>query len=186
MKIIHIALGKANPERMNGVNKVVHQLANTQAALGYDVTLWGIANDLEHTYPERNFQTVLFQQHKSKLVCPYLKAAIQALPQEARVHIHGAFILEFYHISRLLVKANIPYTFTPHGSFVEAAMQKNKWLKKVYFELLEKRLIKDASTIQLLGINEFTHLDKLVTTNNKQLIPNGLGFVVDWTPTTKA
>ena len=24
MEIIHIVLGKANPERMNGVNKVVH------------------------------------------------------------------------------------------------------------------------------------------------------------------
>ena len=27
MKIIHIVLGKANPNRMNGVNKVVHNLA---------------------------------------------------------------------------------------------------------------------------------------------------------------
>ena len=174
MKIIHIALGKANPERMNGVNKVVHQLANTQAGLGYDVTLWGIANDLEHTYPDRKFKTVLFQQQKNKQVDATLKSAIKALPKETRVHIHGAFILEFYQISRLLLKANIPYTFTPHGSFVEAAMQKNKWVKKVYFELLEKRVIKDASAIQLLGINEFTHLDKLVATDNKQLIPNGI------------
>ncbi len=174
MKIIHIALGKANPNRMNGVNKVVHQLANTQVGLGYDVTLWGIANNLDHNYPERKFKTVLFQQQKSKQVCPTLKAAIKSLPAETSVHIHGAFILEFYHISRLLLKANIPYTFTPHGSFVEAAMQKNKWVKKVYFELLEKKLIKDANAIQLLGINEFTHLDNLMTTHNKQLIPNGI------------
>jgi len=46
INIIHLVLGKANPQRMNGVNRVVHQLANTQAALGQSVTIWGIANDL--------------------------------------------------------------------------------------------------------------------------------------------
>ena len=34
MEIIHIVLGKANPERMNGVNKVVFQLATKQAESG--------------------------------------------------------------------------------------------------------------------------------------------------------
>ena len=174
MKIIHIALGKANPERMNGVNKVVHQLASTQKSLGYDVTVWGIANDLEVNYPERNFSTVLFQQQKNKGLSPVLKKKLLELPATARVHIHGAFIVEFYIITRILKKIKVPYIFTPHGSFVKAAMNKNKWIKKVYFTLFEKRLIKDAKAIQLLGINEYTHLDKLVQVSHKQLIPNGI------------
>ena len=68
MKIIHLVLGKANPERMNGVNKVVHQLAKTQATLGQKVSVWGIANDLIPNYPIRNFKTVLFQQYSNKTV----------------------------------------------------------------------------------------------------------------------
>ena len=60
MKIIHLVLGKGNPNRMNGVNKVAYQLATTQTEMGHDVTLWGIANDLHKNYPERNFKTVLF------------------------------------------------------------------------------------------------------------------------------
>ena len=174
MQIIHIALGKANPERMNGVNKVVHQLASTQKSLGYDVTVWGIANDLVPTYPKRNFSTVLFQQQKNKGLAPKLKTALYQLPTTARVHIHGAFIVEFYQITRILKKNKVPYIFTPHGSFVEAAMKKNKWVKKIYFQLFEKQLIKDAKAIQLLGINEYTQLDQLVQVSHKQLIPNGI------------
>lgn len=174
MRIIHIALGKANPERMNGVNKVVHQLASTQKALGYQVELWGIANDLEPTYPKRNFSTTLFQQHKNKSLSVELISAIKQLSKDTVVHIHGAFILEFFKITNLLTKQGIPYVFTPHGSFAEAAMEKNKWIKKIYFQLLEKRLIKNAKAVQLLGINEFNHLGKLVASKNKKLIPNGI------------
>ena len=39
-KIVHLVLGKANPERMNGVNKVAHALAATQKDFGYDVEVW--------------------------------------------------------------------------------------------------------------------------------------------------
>jgi len=174
MKIIHIALGKANPKRMNGVNKVVHQLASTQTALGYEVTVWGIANDLKHTYPTRNFVTHLFQQHRNKMLCPLLKKAINQLSEDHIIHIHGAFILEFFQIARLLKSRGIEYLFTPHGSFAEAAMEKNKWVKKVYFHLLEKQLIKNAKTIQLLGVNELSHLKNMMTLANDQLIPNGI------------
>jgi len=125
-------------------------------------------------YPERNFSTLLFQQQKNKGLSSELKMALHNLPSTARVHIHGAFIIEFYKITRILKKIKVPYIFTPHGSFVEAAMKKNKWIKKVYFQLFEKQLIKDAKAIQLLGINEFTHLDKLVHVSHKQLIPNGI------------
>jgi hypothetical protein len=34
MEIIHIILGKANPDRLNGVNKVVYNLATEQTMAG--------------------------------------------------------------------------------------------------------------------------------------------------------
>ena len=60
MEIIHIVLGKANPDRMNGVNKVVFQLATKQAESGRKVTVWGITKDPIKNFPDRNFETVLF------------------------------------------------------------------------------------------------------------------------------
>lgn len=61
MEIIHLILGKANPDRMNGVNKVVFQLASQQAAAGRKVAVWGITKDTTHNYGARNFETQLFR-----------------------------------------------------------------------------------------------------------------------------
>ncbi len=174
LKIIHLVLGKANPERMNGVNKVAYQLVSKQLSLAYDVCLWGIANTLLHNYPPRDFKTKLFQQHKNKLKLDAdLVRALQELPKESIVHLHGAFIPEFYLISRHLKRLQIPYVYTPHGSLTEMAMTKNAWVKKFYFSCFESKLIRDAKWVQLLGINEFDYLDELTASANKCLIPNG-------------
>lgn len=174
MKIIHIVLGKANPKRMNGVNKVAYQLATSQTKLGHEVTLWGIANSMEKNYPERNFNTQLFTQLKNKLtIDTRLKKAIQSLSKNSVVHLHGAFIPEFYHISILLKRNKIEYIYTPHGSLTEMAMTKNKWMKKLYFLLFESKLIKDAKRVHLLGENEYNFIDSLTSKANKCLIANG-------------
>ncbi len=175
MKIIHVVLGKANPDRMNGVNKVAHQMAKTQLELGHEVTVWGIAKSLEHNYPERKFKTELFMQSRNKLrLDAALVKAVEGLSREAIVHLHGAFITEFYLLTRLLRKRRIDYVFTPHGSFSEVAMQKGKLRKRLYFLLLEKALLKNAKAVQLLGDLEYKNLDKLVKIEHKVLIPNGM------------
>lgn len=184
MKIIHLTYGKANPERMNGINKIVHQLATNQTDLGHEVTLWGIASNLEHNYPKRNFPTILFQQNTYRTISSRLKKAIADLPKDATLHIHGAFIIEFFQVTQLLKKRGIPYVFTPHGSFAASAMLQNKWMKKIYFQLLEKRLIKNALAVQLSGVGEFEHLDKMIKIPHVALIPNGIEAIP--TPTIEA
>ena len=44
MKIIHLVLGKANPNRMNGVNKVAHYHAEYLHKLGHEVEIWGLTS----------------------------------------------------------------------------------------------------------------------------------------------
>jgi len=174
MKIIHLVLGKANPERMNGVNKVAYQLATTQTNMGHEVHLWGIANSMTKNYPDRNFSTTLFRQFKNKLkLDPNLVKAIETLNSDAIVHIHGSFIPEFYQVAKLLTRGDVPYVYTPHGALTEGAMVKNNFIKKLYFELFESALIKNAKAMQLLGIQEMEYTKKLINSDNKRLIPNG-------------
>lgn len=174
MKIIHIVLGKANPDRMNGVNKVAHNLCTSMTEQGYDTELWGIANTLEHNYPERNYTTKLFQQQKNKLsLDANLVTAIEGLTDKAIVHIHGAFISEFYHIAKRLERKKVAFFYTPHGALTENAMRKSSWKKKVYFKLFESWIIKKAKRVQLLGQSEVDHLESILPTNNKCVIPNG-------------
>ncbi len=174
MKIIHLVLGKANPERMNGVNKVAHNLCTSMTELGYDTELWGIANTLDHNYPKRNYSTKLFQQEKNKLsLNTDLITAINGLKRETIVHIHGAFISEFYHIAKRLHQKNVAFFYTPHGALTENAMRKSSWKKKVYFNLFESWIIKKAKRVQLLGQSEVDHLESILPTTNKCVIPNG-------------
>lgn len=175
MQIIHLVLGKANPDRMNGVNKVAYQLALNQFRLGAAVCVWGIANSLEHNYPARPFPTSLFQQRRNKLALdPALRNAIDKLSADAVVHIHGAFIPEFYLVCRALKRRGIPWVYTPHGALTKAALNQSRWRKRIYFHLFEKYVIRHAAAVQLLGEQEFSFIDTLMDVPQKVLIPNGM------------
>ena len=174
MKIIHLVLGKANPLRMNGVNKLVHEMATTQKELGLDVTLWGITSNQKHDYPNRNFTTILFPSIFNKTrIDSTIKDAIDNLDKDVLIHIHGSFIPEFYLISRLLVERGISYVYTPHGALAPAALKRRNWKKKWYFEFFEKKLIEDAKAFIATGKSVYKNVDNLAMIQQKILIPNG-------------
>ena len=55
-QIIHVVLGKANPERMNGVNRMVHGLADNQA----QAVLWGLCHEPDAPTPPRSYELLTF------------------------------------------------------------------------------------------------------------------------------
>ena len=156
-KIVHIVLGKANPERLNGVNKVVHFLAESQFNIGYQVELWGISFSDSHNYPGRNFKTILFKDNKSKFrIDKNLKEQISKQDENTIFHFHGGFIPQFYSISRILNRKNLKYILTPHGAYNIIALEKSKLRKKIYITLFEKKLVRDAFKLHLIGKSEIT------------------------------
>jgi glycosyltransferase involved in cell wall biosynthesis len=174
MKIIHLVLGKANPERMNGVNKVAHNHATHMARLGHDVTVWGITPNPIYDFPERNYKTLLFQASPGKFrLDKGLQQAIEYLYEDVIFHIHGALIPDFFLVTRRLRKKGIPYVYTPHGAFNRIALMKNRWIKMAYINLVERTILKGARKVHFLGGSEFENIDKLLPLNNKILIPNG-------------
>ncbi len=174
MEIIHIVLGKANPQRMNGVNKVVYNLATEQTRAGISVSVWGITSGIEHNYPERNFKTVLFQKKRFPFAVPdnFLEA-IRNSSESAVFHIHGGFIPVFYSIAKLLRKENRKFVFTPHGSYNKIAWKKSPVAKAVYFNVFEKQMLSRASLIHVLGKSETDGLNSLCKGFKIQRIPYG-------------
>ena len=175
MEIIHIVLGKANPNRMNGVNKVVYQLATHQAKAGRKVSIWGITKYAVHDYGNRNFQTKLFKAKKNifNLDTSLTRAIINSKERNVTFHLHGGWIPTFSTISKLFSKHKIPFVFTPHGAYNSIAMLKNKWVKKIYFQLFEKQLIKRAHTIHCIGKSEVIGMSSLIKSPNVFLMPYG-------------
>lgn len=171
-KIIHLVLGKANPERMNGVNKVAHALASTQHDFGYEVELWGITKNMAHDYPERNYHTRLFPKMGFPFVLNQLLVnAINKLDKNTVFHIHGAFISEFYSVARLLHRNGITFVYTSHGGFNKEAINRNLFIKKTYYHLFEKRILKWAHKIHFIGASEMENAQEFSQKNI--LIPNG-------------
>lgn len=174
MEIVHIALGKVNPQRMNGVNKVVYNLATEQSRAGFSVRVWGISASTEHDYPTRNFKTVLFEKRKSSFAIPQgIEQAIKETSPETVFHLHGGFIPVFYSISRLLKKHNRKFIFTPHGSYNRIAWRKSKFSKFIYFNLFEQFMLKRASLVHVLGKSESDGLNYLLKGLTIQRVPYG-------------
>lgn len=177
MKVIHLVLGKANPERMNGVNRVVHFLSMSLFESGIDVEIWGITKTPGDTVYPRPFPTLLYRaQPFYRDLDPCLMHNISKQRKGTIFHIHGAFINDFYKVASLLKGLKIPFVYTPHGAFNKIALEKNKWIKKIYFSRYEKFILKEAKKVQFLGQSEFDHISALIRLQNKVIIPNGQDF----------
>jgi glycosyltransferase involved in cell wall biosynthesis len=174
MDIIHIVLGKANPERMNGVNRVVYQLATKQVEAGLKTILWGIATNLENNYGKRNFETKLFKQSINPfLVSKELKLAIRQQHKDTIFHLHGGWIPIFSSICKILDSDNISFVFTPHGAYNIVAMKRNYWLKKIYFRLFEQKILLKTAKIHCIGKSEIIGLSQFFSIRKAILLPYG-------------
>jgi len=174
MEIIHLILGKANPERMNGVNKVVYEMATNQVINGFPVQVWGITAHPAHDYPERIFTTRLFQASRNPFrLDPALKKAFLDYKGEVVVHIHGAFIPAFYSVTKFLDKNSIPFIITPHSTYNRVMMRKNSIRKECYFRIFEKPLLDRSFRIHLLGKSEWDGLGHIYHNEKSVILPYG-------------
>jgi glycosyltransferase involved in cell wall biosynthesis len=174
MEIVHLILGKANPNRMNGVNKVVYQLATYQTIANKNVSVWGITQNPVHDYGERNFKTELFQAHKNPFkIDGVLKKKLIASRKDIIVHLHGGWVPIYASIARFLHKHHIPFVLTPHGAYNQIAMQRSNWTKKIYYYLFEKKVLDFAQKIHSLGESEVIGLNSFYPNKKSFLLPYG-------------
>jgi glycosyltransferase involved in cell wall biosynthesis len=187
MEVIHLILGKANPMRMNGVNKVVHEMATNQVLCGFPVEVWGITASMVHDYPERNFPTRLFPSAINPFhISRDLKQALLLKKGSIVVHLHGAFLPVFYSVSRFLSAHHIPFILTPHSTYNKVMMKKNAVLKKVYFLFFERHLLDRAFAIHLLGQSEREGLEAIYHNKKTKMMPYGFSRKENPAPREKA
>jgi glycosyltransferase involved in cell wall biosynthesis len=174
-KIIHIVLGKSNPARMNGVNKVVYELATQQSRMGLNVAVWGLTKDLHAEAPQTDYPLSLYQDQSNKFkIDERLRDDLKRLdPGQVTVHLHGGFIPQWHAVGRLLRKAGIPYILTAHGAYNTIAMKRSGLKKKLYIQLFEKRLVIGAQKLHLIGKSELDGGLAAGLNFVSALVPNG-------------
>jgi glycosyltransferase involved in cell wall biosynthesis len=187
MEIIHLILGKANPERMNGVNKVVDEMATKQQDAGETVEVWGITAQPVHDYPLRSYTTKLFKSsHNPFGLSNEIKRQIALKKNNTVFHLHGGFIPQMYSAAMWMKLMKIRFIITPHGSYNTIAMQKSKFFKKIYFYLFERKVLRTAHAIHSLGQSEINGLQAVFPNNKSVLIPYGFeakDAIIPWKQT---
>jgi len=172
MKIIHILAGKANPNTMNGVNNVVHSIAEEQTKNGHNVSVLGVANNaiIRHQF---TYELKLFVKNKSVIFPPKkLISEIRNLGKDAKIHIHSAYI-PWYPVLVLYLKfSGRKYVLTPHGAYTPNNF-KNNFLKILYFILVESIILFFANKIQVIGKSEINAYTKSFIAAKAIYIPNG-------------
>ncbi|MDP1845096.1 MAG: glycosyltransferase [Sediminibacterium sp.] len=176
MKIVHLVFDKTDAISRKLAN-TVDQLATEQIKLGYQVTLWEISTNPNDDLQQRTYKTILFHVKKYQWsVSDEILNAINELSSDAILHFHGGFIPIFFTVAFQLNKKNIPFVYTPHGTFNKKNIEEDGISKKVYFKLFENNLMKWASALHFEGEIETSFIDDVNIVNNPKLviIPNGL------------
>ena len=173
MRIVHILRGKASPDTINGVNKVVHWMATYQARQGHKVEVWGLSASMTPPPHEREYNLRIFPMTRLRMTLGReLKAAMASLEPGTWVQFHSVFILEFPAISRQLRKRGFAYGVTPHGAYSPEVFKKNPWKKHIYFALREAKYLRGASLIQAIGETEIQNIQRIAPGVRVVLIPN--------------
>lgn len=185
MKIIHILKGKADPNTLNGVNKVVHHLATEQLILNHDVEVWGITPNPGVIRHQHDYPLHLFSTNKNRfLINSELELKINSLPKNTIAHLHSVFLPELYAVGMALKKVSIPFVLTPHGGYSPQSRKKNYLIKTLYMALFEKRLLAQAYKLHAIGQSEVDDLSNLAPSKSIVLIPNGQDLKeTNFTPT---
>ena len=172
--IIHLTLGKANPDRANGINVIVHGMAEALQRLGLPVEVWGITPTPKDETFERSYALRLFgRSSKRWSLTPELKTALVGLPDSAVVHLHGGLLPEFVQVARLLRRRKLPWVLMPHGSYSKAALRRGWLRKRLFIALFDRIVIRGAARIQLGASNSANGLARMIRPPQALVIPNG-------------
>lgn len=176
MRIIHILLGKANPETMNGVNVVVHNLATQQQAAGHQVSVCGFSRNPEirhvHSYDLLVFPVTPWRF----LLSSEFRKFVRTLPPDTIAHLHSVFIPEIWAAARLLKQAGICYVFSPHGAYNSRSLSRNCFMKKMYLRLFESQVLRNAGAIHAIGALEVEEIKALTDNPEIYLLHNGVNI----------
>ncbi len=181
-KVVHILLGKANPNRQNGVGVIVHDLATCQAE-HLDVEVWGITRRAETDPITRAYQLSLFKKTRSRfLIDQRLASNLASLQETDLVHLHGVLIPEYFSIARILTRNNVSWVVTPHGAYNEQSVRNHRLLKSLYLKVIDRFVLSNAKGVHVHSQREISFVSKKFALKNIVELPNGLNLQLANTP----
>ncbi|PCI87006.1 MAG: hypothetical protein COB24_07435 [Hyphomicrobiales bacterium] len=174
MKILHFFLGKANPDRANGVNHVINGYGKELAKNGVTAHFVGLSsldNAQSDIIQRDGFEVEVYDGFFSNCL-PRLK---ELAFEVDIVHLHSVWNHYNIYFARFLIKNKIPYVITAHAGLVEDRLnQSRKLLKIIYHKLLQKPVYDKASGIHAITKEEILSIARNTDNENIFHVSNGL------------
>ena len=163
MRILHVLRGL---EGTSGISAFLVQNANRQAFDGHRVAVL-----YERYFEYKPSEPVEVFKGKT----PF---GIEFAPDI--VHIHAVW--SFFSIFAMLwcVLRRMPFVISPHGCLMPSVFGKKKWLKKMFYSLLVRPLMRKATAIHVTAHPEAVAIHKLGFRQNIEIIPLGVDFATTY------
>lgn len=168
-----------------GTSNAVRGLAQALARAGHDVEILchgsGHRSWMDGGVTVRCFHRPLFEI--PFLVSPRILQHLRGHSREYDlVVLNGMFHPDLPALALATRKAGVPYVIAPHGPYHPAMFQRRGWRKRVYWHLIERRLLTRAHGIQLLAESQREYLDGVK--GHFFAVPNGINLDIEPPPAT--
>lgn len=90
------------------------------------------------------------------------------------VHVHELWHYPHYAAANAARRSGTPYLVTLHGELDPWAIKHHKWRKKIYWMLVQKRLLNGAAAIHAITSEEIHQMSALGIDTPATVIPNGI------------
>ena len=176
-RILHVVRGLTNS---SGTTHIVGPLAEEQARLGCEVEVMFVEKDGQ--------QPVLPASELVRSTCLPLSLPLsnpgiswafaqrlrRVIKSFDRVHVHAVWNFPTFWTMWMAVLARVPFMVAPQGSFEPWALQQNRFSKRLYGALTERRVYDHASRFQALTENEAAQIAAFGIKAPSAIIPNGV------------
>jgi glycosyltransferase involved in cell wall biosynthesis len=187
LRIMHVMLGRPNPESANGIDQVICHVARCQAEQGHRVAIASIspkpaiplAGVDARTYPPRTAGWVPSERIRELWVGRFplnipgrLKADLLAWHPDV-VHLHSVFVPQNIVLGRWLREHRVPYCVTIHGQLT--VRRRRPW-QAVYNFVAARTLLDGAAMIHAVSQEDVGRLHAYNVRRRISVVPNGVAI----------
>jgi glycosyltransferase involved in cell wall biosynthesis len=186
LRVAHVANESFGVDSANGVQHVVHWLAQAQAEIGESVAVFTrddhgmrvFGSDFDPVSNGRGLsRSGTHKSIRQRLLARYFDPTVAQDLLAWRpdvVHFHSVHIPENVALAGRLGCAGIPYCLTIHGGLFPAALQRRALKKAIFQALFERRYLNEALFIHALSQREATIIERHGVSRPIVVLPNGL------------
>ena len=187
LKILHVVPSYLPATRYGGPIRSVHGLARAQAARGHDVKVFTTNVNGPTVSPVPVLQPVDIDGVEVWYFPTSVGRRLYRSPAMAAalyrggwsfdiVHLHSVFLWPTMMAARWAVSTKTPYVLTPRGMLVaDLIARKNRWLKRAWIAVFERRTIAAAAALHLTSDVELADFTAMgFCARNIEVIPNAV------------